>query len=69
MTDPLDEIDKVFKNILPGREDKWVIPWYATINEDNIPSVMVKLDDGEIWLRPDIWKDFISNIWIKEEER
>jgi hypothetical protein len=66
-----ETIDEAFKNILPGKENKWSIPWYASIDEHDVPTVMINEGTGEIWLRPDVWKDFTSNRLLNEklEER
>jgi len=33
------------------------------IDKEN-PKVIYS-SDGELWIRPDIWKEFVSNSWIK----
>jgi len=60
LIDIIKAVDKII--IKPSKR------WYISKTDDPDNPQCLLSDDNELWVRPDIWRQFVSNTWVKGNE-
>jgi hypothetical protein len=64
MTDPLDVINKTVEAIMP-RKKVWFV---SKFDDYDAPATLIS-SEGDLWVSPDVWKNFVSNTYVKGPTR